>query len=55
MATQQQQKQIPIRMPYELWRRLQLLKINGKITSIQATTLAALEKAVDKIERDIDE
>ncbi len=46
------QKQISIRFPVPLWRRLKALDIDDKIESIQAMALAAIEKEVEKIEQD---
>ncbi len=45
------QKNMTIRYPYELWRRIKLLEIDGHIETIAKLTLQAVEKEVTRLEK----
>jgi hypothetical protein len=51
----QQIKTISIRFPRDLWRRIKLLEINGHARSISSLTLAAVEKEVQRLEKQNDQ
>jgi hypothetical protein len=40
-------KNLTIRIPLNLWKKLMLLKINGKIDSIQQIVIAKLKEVID--------
>jgi hypothetical protein len=44
-------KNMTIRFPLPLWKRLKMLEIDGKIKSIHAITLEAVEKEAARLEK----
>lgn len=46
-------KAMSIRLPMEIWKRLNLLRIEGKVSSIQEACIEALEKLIKRKEKEI--
>jgi hypothetical protein len=41
-------KIVTVRLPRELWKKLSIMKVNGKIESIQAAAIRGLEMVISE-------